>query len=134
MDVFCEEGFSLPRNQSHNAEGQEQGFKLKIHADEIIPLQGLSLQENGRRFRRAFVGCVGGRNNCNGRSGSYGGAASGNFLLSNVVRPGTENDGQGVRVHWQPTTTLDLPTENLQSIMTFACFGMKMTPEEIIKE
>jgi imidazolonepropionase len=25
------------------------------------------------------------------------------------------------------------PTENLQSIMTFACFGMKMTPEEIIK-
>jgi imidazolonepropionase len=25
------------------------------------------------------------------------------------------------------------PTENLQSIMTFACYGMKMTPEEIIK-
>ena len=25
------------------------------------------------------------------------------------------------------------PTENLQSVMTFACFGMKMTPEEIIK-
>ena len=25
------------------------------------------------------------------------------------------------------------PTENLQAIMTFACFGMKLTPEEIIK-
>jgi imidazolonepropionase len=25
------------------------------------------------------------------------------------------------------------PTENLQSVMTFACFGMKLTPEEIIK-
>jgi imidazolonepropionase len=25
------------------------------------------------------------------------------------------------------------PTENLQAVMTFACFGMKLTPEEIIK-
>jgi len=41
---------------------------------------------------------------------------------------------RGVRValatDYNPGTC---PTENLQSIMTFACFGMKMTPEEIIK-
>jgi imidazolonepropionase len=41
---------------------------------------------------------------------------------------------KGVRVaiatDYNPGTC---PTENLQSIMTFACFGMKMTPEEIIK-
>ena len=40
----------------------------------------------------------------------------------------------GVRVaiatDYNPGTS---PTENLQAIMTFACFGMKLTPEEIIK-
>ena len=41
---------------------------------------------------------------------------------------------EGVRValatDYNPGTC---PTENLQAVMTFACFGMKLTPEEIIK-
>ena len=138
MDVFCEEGvFSPEESRIIMQKGKEQGFKLKIHADEIIPLQGAELAGS--------MGAVSAEHLL--AASDKGIAAMAEAGVTAVLLPGTsfylmldkyaqarKMIEEGVRVaiatDYNPGTC---PTENLQSIMTFACFGMKMTPEEIIK-
>lgn len=138
MDVFCEEGvFSPEESRIIMQKGKEQGFKLKIHADEIIPLQGAELAgEMGAVSAEHLIA-----------ASDEGIAAMAEAGVTAVLLPGTsfylmldkyaqarKMMKSGVRVaiatDYNPGTC---PTENLQSVMTFACFGMKMTPEEIIK-
>ena len=138
MDVFCEEGVFLPEeSRILMEEGKKIGFKLKIHADEIIPLEGAELA--------AEMGAI---------SAEHLLAASDKGMdelskakVTAVLLPGTSfylmlgkyADARtmikkGVRValatDYNPGTC---PTENLQAVMTFACFGMKLSPEEIIR-
>jgi imidazolonepropionase len=138
MDVFCEEGvFSPEESRIIMQKGKEQGFKLKIHADEIIPLQGAELAGD--------MGAVSAEHLL--AASEEGMAAMAEAGVTAVLLPGTsfylmigkyaqaqKMMDRGVRValatDYNPGSC---PTENLQSIMTFACFGMKMTPEEIIK-
>ncbi len=138
MDVFCEEGvFSPEESRIIMQKGKEQGFKLKIHADEIIPLQGAELAGEMRAVSAEHLLAA----------SDEGIDAMAKAEVTAILLPGTsfylmlEKYAQarkmmdkGVRVaiatDYNPGTC---PTENLQSIMTFACFGMKMTPEEIIK-
>jgi len=138
MDVFCEEGvFSPEESRIIMQKGKEQGFKLKIHADEIIPLEGAELAGS--------MGAVSAEHLL--AASDAGIAAMAEAGVTAVLLPGTsfylmtgkyaeagKMMKKGVRVaiatDYNPGTC---PTENLQSIMTFACFGMKMTPEEIIK-
>ncbi len=138
IDVFCEEGvFSPEESRIIMQKGKEQGFKLKIHADEIIPLQGAELA--------GVMGAVSADHLL--AASDEGIAAMAKAGVTAVLLPGTsfylmlgkyaqarKMMEKGVRVaiatDYNPGTC---PTENLQSIMTFACFGMKMTPEEIIK-
>lgn len=138
MDVFCEDGvFSPEESRIIMQKGKEQGFKLKIHADEIIPLQGAELAgEMGAVSAEHLLA-----------ASDDGIAAMAKAGVTAVLLPGTsfylmigkfaqakKMIEMGVRVaiatDYNPGTC---PTENLQSIMTFACFGMKLTPEEIIK-
>lgn len=138
MDVFCEDGvFSPDESRIIMQKGKEQGFKLKIHADEIIPLQGAELAgEMGAVSAEHLVA-----------ASDEGIEAMAKAGVTAVVLPGTsfylmlgkyaqakKMMEKGVRVaiatDYNPGTC---PTENLQSIMTFACYGMKLTPEEIIK-
>ncbi|MFQ3542386.1 imidazolonepropionase, partial [Escherichia coli] len=43
-DIFCETGvFSVEESKRYMQAAKEQGFKVKIHADEIDPLGGLGL-------------------------------------------------------------------------------------------
>ncbi|KUO74620.1 MAG: imidazolonepropionase [Clostridia bacterium BRH_c25] len=138
IDVFCEEGvFSPEESEVIMQKGKEQGFKLKIHADEIIPLQGAELAGK--------MGAVSAEHLL--AASDEGIAAMAEAGVTAVLLPGTsfylmlgkyaqarKMMEKGVRVaiatDYNPGTC---PTENLQSIMTFACYGMKMTPEEIIK-
>lgn len=138
MDVFCEEGvFSPEESELIMRKGKEQGFKLKIHADEIIPLQGAELAGK--------MGAVSAEHLL--AASEEGIAAMAEAGVTAVLLPGTSfylmlgkyaqarrMIEKGVRVaiatDYNPGTC---PTENLQSIMTFACFGMRLTPEEIIK-
>lgn len=138
MDVFCEHGvFSPEESEKLFIAGKNMGFKLKIHADEIVPLQGAELA--------AKVGAV---------SADHLLAASDEGIkmmaeagVTATVLPGTsfylmtgkyararDMMNAGVRVaiatDYNPGSS---PTENLQAVMTFACFGMKLTPEEIVK-
>ena len=138
MDVFCEEGVFLP----HEAKilmraGKKLGFKLKIHADEIIPLQGAELAAELMAMSAEHLMAA----------SEEGLIALKNSKVTAVLLPGTsfylmlgkyanarKMIEMGIRValatDYNPGSS---PTESLQAIMTFACFGMKLTPMEIIK-
>ncbi len=138
MDVFCEEGvFSPEESRILMRKGKEQGFKLKIHADEIIPLQGAELAgEMGAVSAEHLVAASEEGIAAMAKSGVMAVLLPGTcfYLMLGKYAPAGKMMERGVRValatDYNPGTC---PTENLQSVMTFACFGMRMTPEEIIK-
>ncbi len=44
VDIFCEKGvFSIEQSRRYLQAAREQGFQLKMHADEIVPLAGAEL-------------------------------------------------------------------------------------------
>lgn len=44
VDIFCEQGvFSIEQSRRYLTAAREQGFQLKMHADEIVPLGGAEL-------------------------------------------------------------------------------------------
>lgn len=44
VDIFCEEGvFTIAQSRRYLQAAREQGFQLKLHADEIVPLGGAEL-------------------------------------------------------------------------------------------
>ncbi len=138
MDVFCEEGVFSPDEAKVLMEaGKKLGFKLKIHADEIIPLRGAELAAEMRAISAEHLLAA----------SPEGIEAMGKSAVTAVLLPGTSfylmlgkyanaraMIEKGVRVaiatDYNPGTC---PTENLQAIMTYACLGMKLLPEEIIR-
>lgn len=138
IDVFCEEGvFSPEESRIIMQKGKEQGFKLKIHADEIVPLQGAELAgELGAVSAEHLLAASDAGIDSMAKAGVTAVLLPGTsfYLMLSKYARAQEMMDRGVRValatDYNPGSC---PTENLQSIMTFACFGMKMTPEEIIK-
>jgi imidazolonepropionase len=138
MDVFCEEGvFSPEEARIIMQKGREQGFKLKIHADEIIPLQGAELAgEMGAVSAEHLLAASDEGIDAMAKAGVTAVLLPGTsfYLMLGKYAQARKMMDRGVRVaiatDYNPGTC---PTENLQAIMTFACFGMKLTPEEIIK-
>ncbi len=138
MDVFCEEGVFSPEEAGILMKaGKELGFKLKIHADEIVPLQGAELAAKLGAFSAEHLLA----------SSEEGLLAMKASKVTAVLLPGTSFYlmldryanargmlEKGIRVaigtDYNPGTC---PTENLQAVMTFACFGMKLTPWEILR-
>ena len=137
MDVFCEEGVFSPEQTKILLEaGKKMGFKLKIHADEIIPLQGAELAAELQAVSADHLLAA----------SDEGMQAMKEAGTTAVLLPGTsfylmlgkyaqarKMIDMGIRValasDYNPGTC---PCENLQTIMTFACFGMHMTPAEIL--
>ncbi len=138
MDVFCEEGVFSPQQSRVLMEaGKSLGFKLKIHADEIVPLNGAELasemqavsadhllaasEEGMEAMRKADVTAV-----------LLPGTSF--YLMLGKYADARKMMDKGVRVaiatDYNPGSC---PTENLQEIMTYACFGMRLLPEEIIR-
>lgn len=138
MDVFCEDGvFSPEESRRIMKNGLKHGFRLKIHADEIVPLQGAELA--------AELGAISAEHLL--AASEEGIEAMAKAGVTAVVLPGTsfylmlgkyaqarKMMDKGVRVaiatDYNPGTS---PTESLQTVMAYACFGMKLTPEEILK-
>ena len=138
LDVFCEKGvFSVDESRYIMKIAKKMGYKLKIHADEIVPLKGAELA--------AEMGAISAEHLLAASEKGMDDMADANVTA--VLLPGTsfylmtgkfaqarKMIDKGVRIalatDYNPGTC---PTENLQAIMTFACFGMKMTPMEIIK-
>lgn len=137
-DIFCEDGvFSVTESEYIMKKSKELGFKLKIHADEIVPLGGGELAAKMGAISAEHLLAVSDQ----GISDMAGAnvtavllPGTSFYLMTGKFAPARKMIENGVRVaistDYNPGTC---PTENLQAIMTFACFGMKMTPLEIIK-
>lgn len=137
IDCFCENGvFSVDEARTILSRGKDLGLKVKIHADEIESMGGALLAgEIGAVSAEHLV------------SASEEGMIS---LRDNgvipVLLPATSfclmlkkyadarkminlNLPVALATDYNPGTC---PTESMQAVMTFACFGMGMTPAEII--
>ena len=135
-DVFCEEGvFSIDETRNILGAAKKIGFKLKIHADEIVTLGGAELSAE---------------------LGSY----SADHLMATSEKGMEEMARVGVIADILPTTSFNLnkkyakarlmiekgvavalstdynpgssPTENLQLAMQLGSLKLKMTPKEVI--
>ena len=135
-DVFCEEGvFSVQESDYILSKAREMGYKLKIHADEIVPIGGAELA--------AKLGCI---------SADHLMAASEQGLkdmakkgvIANLL-PGTSFNLNKPSANGRKMIDLNVPvslssdynpgscpSENLQFAMQLGCLNLKMTPNEVL--
>lgn len=135
-DVFCEEGvFSVQESDYILSKAKEMGYKLKIHADEIVPIGGAELA--------AKLGCI---------SADHLMAASEQGLkdmaqkgvIANIL-PGTSFNLNKPSADCRKMIDLNVPislssdynpgscpSENLQLVMQLGCLNLKMTPNEVL--
>ncbi|MCC3867689.1 imidazolonepropionase [Terrisporobacter mayombei] len=135
-DVFCEEGvFSVEESDYILSKAKEMGYKLKIHADEIVPIGGAELA--------AKLGCT---------SADHLMAASEQGLkdmaekgvIANIL-PGTSFNLNKPSADGRKMIDLNVPislssdynpgscpSENLQFVMQLGCLNLKMTPNEVL--
>ena len=137
IDIFCEKGvFTIEESREILLAGRKNNLKLKIHADELESIGGaeLAAQLNAVSAEHLVGASKDGitqmvlkgvtpvllpATSFYLRLNRYANAkamikAGLNIALATDCNPGTS------------------PTESLQTVMTFACFGMGLLPEEII--
>lgn len=136
-DVFCEEGvFSVEQTERILLKARELGYKLKIHADEIVPTKGAQLA--------AKLGCVSADHllaiddegmEDMAKAGTIAVLLPGTSfnLMTKKYAPAQEMIKKGVAIalatDYNPGSC---PTENPQLIMTLACLNMRLTPAQAL--
>lgn len=135
-DVFCEDAvFDIKQTRKIFKRAKELGYKLKIHADEIVSLGGAELS--------AEMGCIS-ADHLMAASDNGIMAMSDKGVIANIL-PGTSfnlnknyadarkmiNSGVAVSLSsdYNPGSC---PSENLQFVMQLGCLGLKMTPYEVL--
>lgn len=137
IDCFCEKGvFSVEECRAILKVGRKYGLNIKIHADEVETIKGAELAGELRATSAEHL-----------VSASDEGIkalakndvvavllpSTSFYLMLNHFAKARKMIESGVAValatDCNPGTS---PTESLQTVMTFACFGMKMFPCEII--
>lgn len=137
VDCFCEEGvFTVEEARKILKAGQELGLKAKLHADEIESIGGAELAGEIKAVSAEHLVAA--------SDEGIKAMADSNviavllpttsfYLMLNKFARARKMIEEGVPValstDCNPGTS---PTESLQSTMTFACFGLRMMPEEII--
>ncbi|MCM0650572.1 imidazolonepropionase [Clostridium swellfunianum] len=137
IDCFCEEGvFSIEESRQILRAGINNGLKVKLHADEIKPIGGAELAaELNAVSAEHLVGASEQGMKALAEKGVVAVLlpATSFYLMLNKFAKARLMIDSGVPValatDCNPGTS---PTESLQTLMTFACFGMKLLPEEII--
>jgi imidazolonepropionase len=137
IDCFCEEGvFSIEESREILKSGLEKGLKVKVHADEIESIGGAELAaELNAVSAEHLVGASEQGMKALAEKGVIAVLlpATSFYLMLNKFAKARVMIDMGVPValatDCNPGSS---PTESLQTLMTFACFGMKMLPEEII--
>jgi imidazolonepropionase len=137
IDCFTEEGvFSVEESRRILKAGKEYGLNIKIHADEVESVKGAELAGELKATSAEHLVAASdegikalAENNV---VAVLLPSTSFYLMLNNFARARKMID-EGVAVSLatdcNPGTS---PTESLQTVMTFACFGMKLFPEEII--
>jgi imidazolonepropionase len=137
IDCFCEEGvFSVEESRRILKAGKKVGLNIKIHADEVESVKGAELAGELKAISAEHLVAASDEGikalAQNDVVAVLLPSTSFYLMLSNFARARKMIE-QGVAVSLatdcNPGTS---PTESLQTVMTFACFGMKMFPEEII--
>lgn len=137
IDVFCEKGvYTVEESRRILKAGQEKGLKAKIHADEVVSIKGAELAGEIKAISAEHLVAASdegikalAENNVIGvllPCTSF-------YLMLNHFAPARKmienNVAVALSTDCNPGTC---PTESLQTVMTFSCFGMGMFPEEII--
>ena len=135
-DIFCEQGvFSVEQSRRILLKAKEMGFKLKIHADEMVPLGGAELAAELGATSADHLMVVSER-------GIEMLAASSTvavllpattFCVMGGYAPARKMIEKGVAValstDFNPGSS---PVNSLQIVMGIACRQLKMTPAEVI--
>ncbi|MEG1311177.1 MAG: imidazolonepropionase [Romboutsia sp.] len=135
-DVFCEEGvFTVEESEYILLKAKEMGYKLKIHADEIVSLGGAELS--------ARVGCISSDHLMAASEDGLKMMAKNN-IIANIL-PATSFNLNKAYANVRKMIELDVavslssdynpgscPSENLQFVMQLGCLGLKMTPNEVL--
>lgn len=136
-DVFCEDAvFTVENTRKILLEAKKLGFKLKIHADEIVSLGGAELAVE--------LGCVSadhlmavsdkGIDDIANSSVIANILPGTSFNLGKAYAPMRKMIEKGVKIaissDYNPGSC---PTENLQLVMQIACSQGRLTPVEILK-
>ena len=134
-DIFCEDGyFSVEESREVLLKAKELGLSLKIHADEMKDTGGALLAAELKATSAEHLLCI----NENGI------AAMKNAGVIAVLLPGTPfslNTGyaparkmidSGLAVALGTDLNPNCYTESMPLMMSFACYGMRMTPAEAL--
>lgn len=137
IDCFCEEGvFSVEESRDILNKGKEYGLKVKMHADEIEPMGGAELAGELKAVSAEHLlaaseeGMISMRDN--GVMPVLLPATSFYLMVGKFAQARKMMDlglPIALATDYNPGSC---PTESLQTVMTFACFGMKLAPKEII--
>jgi imidazolonepropionase len=137
IDCFLEEGvFNLEEAGRILRSGRSYGLQIKVHADEIVSIKGAELSGKLKAVSAEHLVAISDEGisemSKNGviavllPSTSF-------YLMLGKFAPARKmierNLAVALATDCNPGTS---PTENLQNVMTYACFGMGLLPEEII--
>ena len=137
-DAFCEEGiFSVSQTEKVLQAAKDMGFKLKLHADEIVPFNGAELAAKMGAVSAEHLMAISDEGiKAMAKSGTVAVLlpATSFFLMSKIYAPAKKMLEEGVRVaistDYNPGSS---PTENIQMAMWVACFKMGLSPSDIIR-
>lgn len=137
-DAFCEDKiFSVEETERIMKAAADLGFKLKLHADEIIPLKGAELAAKMNAHSAEHLMAISDEGiTALAKSGTVAVLlpATSFFLMSPIYAPAKKMIEEGVRValatDYNPGSS---PTENLQMAMWAACYKMKLLPAQILR-
>ena len=137
-DAFCEDKiFSVEETRRIMQAARNAGFKLKLHADEIVPLKGAELAAEMQAVSAEHLMAISDEGiKALAKSGTVAVLlpATSFFLMSPVYAPAKKMLEEGVRVaiatDYNPGSS---PTENLQMAMWAACYKMKLAPAHILR-
>lgn len=135
-DVFCEEGvFSVDQSRKILNKATEYGYKVKLHADEIVSIGGAELA--------AEIGAIS-ADHLMAASEEGMNLMAKNGVIANIL-PGTsfslmKNYAEARKMieHGVPIALStdynpgSCPTENIQLIMQLGSLALKMTPNEVL--
>ncbi|OAA94958.1 imidazolonepropionase [Clostridium coskatii] len=137
IDCFCEKGvFSVEEARKILEAGKKAGLKAKIHADEVESISAAELAGEIKAVSAEHLVSAsdeGIKSLAENKVTAVLLPTTSFYLMLNKFARARRMIEEGVIValatDCNPGTS---PTESLQSTMTFACFGLKMLPEEII--
>lgn len=138
VDAFCEKGiFSVEQTRRVLQAAKDLGFKIKIHADEIVSFGGAELAAEMGAVSAEHLMAVSDQGIKDmAESGTVAVLlpATSFFLMSANYAPAKKMLEAGVCVaiatDYNPGSS---PTENIQQAMWNACFKMKLSPMEIFR-